>query len=315
MMIQSQRTRKNSVFLTDLEEYPIFTKGDFTLKVDVRYLSEKSKKKAEEELNETEEVKTKALERMSELIKGEEDLDIPYDNRPFMVKFLRARKFDVDEAFTLMKNYFKFKSEFPELFKDVVPSKVAYILAMNAAFMSPVKDQHGHTVLMGRAELFDPDIATPMEFIAAGFVIGEGIMMEPESQVNGFVGVIDCKGFSYKHFKKITISLIKLGLRLAQSVVPVIPRRVHLINQNFYVNALYKIVKPFLPQEYIDMIYFHGENIEELYEYIPKECLLEHFGGTIKDPEITEEEYRDYLKGFDEEYLALNALGYRNYNF
>ncbi|XP_055693095.1 retinaldehyde-binding protein 1-like [Lutzomyia longipalpis] len=309
-MLQSRR--RNSVFLTDLQDFPSFTSEDFSVTIDVRYLSEKSKKKAEEELNETEEVKEEALRKFSELIQCEDNLVLPHDNRPFMLKFLRARQFNVDASFNLMRNYFKFKQEFPEVFQGVVPSECAYIYAMNAAIISPKKDQFGQTVLMGIAEKYDPNIATPMEFIAAFWVVGEGLLMEPESQVNGFVGVLDCKGFSYQHFKKITLTLIKLMIRLARDVVPGIPRRVHILNQNYYVNILYKIVKPFLPQEYIDMIHFHGENLEELHEFIPKECLLERFGGTIKEPAITQEEYRNFLEKFDAEYRALNELGYKN---
>ncbi|XP_055711539.1 clavesin-1-like [Phlebotomus papatasi] len=164
---------------------------------------------------------------------------------------------------------------------------------------------------MGRAELFDPDLVTPMEFIAAFWVIGEILLMEPESQVNGFVGVVDCKGFSYRHSKKISLTLIKLGIRLAKNVVPAMPKRLHLINQNHFTTVLYKIIKPFLPREYAEMIHFHGDNLEELHEFVPRECLLECFGGTIRDPQITEEQYRDLMLKFDAEYKALNDLGYR----
>lgn len=97
-----------------------------------------------------------------------------------------------------------------------------------------------------------------------------------------------------------------------QNVLPVIPKGIHLINQNFYVTTLYKVIRPFLPQKYIDIFHFHGENIEELHEYVPKECLLENFGGTLKDPQITEEQYRKNLEKFDAEYFAINKLGYRN---
>lgn len=68
-----------------------------------------------------------------------------------MIKFLRARKFDVDESFKLIKEFFKFKMDFPEYFQNIVPSECANIYAMNAVIISPVKDQYGHTVLMGRA--------------------------------------------------------------------------------------------------------------------------------------------------------------------
>lgn len=65
-----QVQRRNSVFLTGLEEFPTFQSDGYCLKIDVRYLSERSRKKAERTLNETDEIKEKAVKRMSELIRG-----------------------------------------------------------------------------------------------------------------------------------------------------------------------------------------------------------------------------------------------------
>lgn len=62
--------RRNSIFLTDFEEFRNFKVNDYYLKVDIRYLSENSKKKAEETLNETDEVKEKALKKFSELLQS-----------------------------------------------------------------------------------------------------------------------------------------------------------------------------------------------------------------------------------------------------
>lgn len=76
---------------------------------------------------------------------------MPCDNRHFLLKFLRPRKFDVNGAFKLMKEYFKFKVDFPEIFQNIVPSECARIYAMNAGIISPVRDQYGQRVIMGRA--------------------------------------------------------------------------------------------------------------------------------------------------------------------
>ncbi|GAB0099494.1 hypothetical protein DMENIID0001_153610 [Sergentomyia squamirostris] len=309
-MLQAQR--KNSVFLTDFEDFPPFQHGDYYVQFNARHLSENSRKKAEKELNETLENRERAFKEMSKLIQQEEDLHIPHDNIYLMLKFLRPKKFDVEEAFQLMKNYFKFKIEFPELFIGIVPSEQAYIYAMNGVFLSPRPDKDGHKVVMVRVDRLDFKVATPMQIIASILVVAEGAMMDQESQVNGFVGVFDCSGFSYQHFKQISLSLMKICFRIVQNVMPVIPIRAHIMHQNVLVHSLYKLIKPFLPQQFIDMIHFHGDNYNELLEYVPKECLFEYFGGSLEEPEITEEEYRNFLKKFNEEYSALNSIGYKS---
>lgn len=62
--------RKSSIFLTDLEEFPTIQNKDFCLKIDLRYLSENSKNKAKKTLNETDEIKERALKKLSELIQS-----------------------------------------------------------------------------------------------------------------------------------------------------------------------------------------------------------------------------------------------------
>lgn len=87
------------------------------------------------------------------IFSGEVDINVPHDNFPLMIKFLRARSFDVDQAFKLMKEYLMFKVDFPEIFQGIVPSELGNIFVKGTIVISPVKDQHGQTVIMGRSGL------------------------------------------------------------------------------------------------------------------------------------------------------------------
>ncbi|KAL1447898.1 hypothetical protein MTO96_044188 [Rhipicephalus appendiculatus] len=44
----------------------------------------------------------------------------------FLVKFLRARKFDTQATFKIVKKYFKVRRDHPDMFKDLTPSRIPF---------------------------------------------------------------------------------------------------------------------------------------------------------------------------------------------
>ncbi|KAL1472253.1 hypothetical protein MTO96_039459, partial [Rhipicephalus appendiculatus] len=69
---------------------------------------------------EMEKMKQDAMLQLRELLAGETQLKCP-DDDAFLVKFLRARKYNVDSAFKNIKKYFKVRRNHPELFDELDP--------------------------------------------------------------------------------------------------------------------------------------------------------------------------------------------------
>ena len=96
------------------------------------HLSDSTKEKAARELNESDETRqTKIDELRRRIDEFEGDESVFVDSRrddAFLVRFLRARKFDVDRAFTQYKSYFEYRKNHPEIFKEMTLEKVAPFL-------------------------------------------------------------------------------------------------------------------------------------------------------------------------------------------
>ena len=73
--------------------------------------------KAKDELNEDPETRMHFIEELREKSKTRPDLQIEKADKD-LIKFLRARKFDLDRAFDLMVVYYETKREKTELFSD-----------------------------------------------------------------------------------------------------------------------------------------------------------------------------------------------------
>lgn len=78
-----------------------------------------------EEIVETAALIRQPLAQLKELIADEESFDCPKDEK-FLLKFLRARKYQAEAAFRSIKNYFRARRDNPDIFDNFVPSAISY---------------------------------------------------------------------------------------------------------------------------------------------------------------------------------------------
>ncbi|GFR27426.1 alpha-tocopherol transfer protein-like, partial [Trichonephila clavata] len=103
-------------------------------------------KKAELDLGETPAVKEQALEELRKLIVSEEGFQIPTDDS-FLLRFLRAKKYDVNRSFKCLKNYYHLKSTSPEMFNKT-PFEVKDLLEKNIYYVARKRGYRGEGVLV-----------------------------------------------------------------------------------------------------------------------------------------------------------------------
>ncbi|KAM5281234.1 alpha-tocopherol transfer protein isoform 3-T3 [Ctenodactylus gundi] len=68
----------------------------------------------------------------------------------FLLRFLRARDFDVDLAWRLLKNYYKWRAECPELSADLHPRSILGLLKAGYHGVLRTRDPTGSKVLIYR---------------------------------------------------------------------------------------------------------------------------------------------------------------------
>lgn len=72
------------------------------------------------------------------------------EDEAFLLRFLRAKKFDVDKAFKMITKYYWMKGHSPDLFHVSPPSDLKAMLEMQIQTMLPQKDNHGRQVYIFR---------------------------------------------------------------------------------------------------------------------------------------------------------------------
>ncbi|XP_077560001.1 alpha-tocopherol transfer protein-like isoform X2 [Haemaphysalis longicornis] len=221
---------------------------------------------ARRDLGETTEVKERSLSALRQLIAGDESLHCPADD-PFLVKYLRSRKYRVEETFQMIRNYFSARQRLPEFFADLSPHKVPYrrIIVHNGLILvCKERDPQGRTVFVIKFGAWNTGICSVTDLFRAGLVMAEWNLENQESQIRGVVGVIDLKGFHMSHLTCFTPFLIKKVSHIVQ-------------------------------------VHFMGYDLNKLHGILPPDCIPAEFGGTHEDFDYYSQEedvksIRDYFE-------------------
>lgn len=125
----------------------IVTQRLFSLSI--KLVDKNWREKAEKELNENSETHAK-LKQLRNLLAGCELTQKGRNDEAFLLRFLRAKKFDVDKSYKMMQKYYWMKEHSPELFHVSPPSDLKSMLEMQIQCMLPQKDNHGRQVYVFR---------------------------------------------------------------------------------------------------------------------------------------------------------------------
>ncbi|XP_055597104.1 clavesin-1-like isoform X2 [Uranotaenia lowii] len=226
----------------------------------------------------------------------------------YLIKFLRARFWKVENAYKLMCRYYTFREQNPELHENVNPMTLRSLGEDNIITISPYRDQEGRRVLYFKFGNWRPSKIPVNDLFKATLLILEVGSLEPASQVTGGIGIMDLEGLSLNHAWYMSPSVAQKVISLLVTSMPLRTTAIHIVNQGWVFDTVFQMFKPLLNDRMREKLFFHGSDFASLHKHIDPEYLPERYGGT--KPEYSYTYWLDHLCRNEHVVRELEQLGY-----
>lgn len=240
---------------------------------------------AMEELGETPEVKQRCLAELRQLLEGEDDLRVPQDDA-FLLMFLRARKYRVNDALKRVKNYFRVRKQMPEYFENVKPSSIPYQtvfydhkLILSSKKRDPLRRAIGYV----KFGAWNSDICSMNELVSCVMMAMECNLLSEETQIRGAVGIIDMEGFSAHHLITLSPWFLRRVVTIIQDSLPVRIKGLYFVNTPAVFTFVYSLIKSLMSAKLRKRLRLLGSDFSTLGDILPSEFIPKEYGGERED--------------------------------
>lgn len=206
------------------------------------------------------------------------------DNQ-FLLRFLRARKYNLDRSLQLYVNYFKYRRKFGHLLADFHPHHVQDVVQLGLFGVLERPLHNGSRAICVIPSRWDYEQVPPNQPYKTFLLMLEKLVEDEEVQVHG-LSIFDNMGGMSWHLAYAFVSSEQLqrgALVELQDSFPVRFKGFHMLNQPWYLSMIMTIVRPFLSQKHRDRIQAHGDDYEALHDHIDPDHLPGDFGGNAAD--------------------------------
>lgn len=236
--------------------------------------------------------KTTALQSLRNLIQQSRDLEFKSNikqDEATLLKFLHAKKFNVEDACQLLQNYYWYRKKNYEIFKDfsLNASDIKMALENGLPTVLSSKDRKGRCVLVLTASNWDCSYNLMSVYRSLLFSL-EFLITEVHNQANGFVVIVDWTEFTIRQSWNLKFGILKLMIEGLQNCFPARFKGIHFIGQSWFVETGLAAIKLLLNDKVKKRIYVHGNNLSTLHDYVARDILPAELGGEqpSHNPEI-----------------------------
>lgn len=225
-------------------------------------------------------VKKEDLEELTRWLSTQQHL--PPISEDQLIVFLHSCYYNVARTMDCIEKYYTLRTKTPEIFTNrnlKRPENHKMLTVVNCIEL-PVKDPNGYNILFHSLKQSDPSKYNLADSARLYFMMMDWCI-RCEGTTSGIVLFFDVSGVRFGHLIRLSLSLVHKILTYVQEGLPVRLKAIHVLNTISVMDHLMYLIKPFMNRELLKMIHFHKGNNETIYQYFPKECLPQDYGGEL----------------------------------
>ncbi|XP_063929746.1 alpha-tocopherol transfer protein-like [Zophobas morio] len=221
---------------------------------------------------------------------------LPKINELQAILFLQSCYYSNEAAKTALDTYFTVKALCPEMFGNRNPLTGPMKETIHVSVMTPLPKEtpDGSTIFF--VKLTD---TTPDKYIFVDqcryFDMISMLHLYQKGTSKGHLIVFDMKGISFPHLAKLGPITMKKLLFYLQDALPVRLKGLHFVNIVPFMDKILALMRPFMKKELMDVLFLHT-TVDELFKYVPQDCLPQEYGGSVEAVPILHEKIKGDLR-------------------
>ncbi|EDS40091.1 conserved hypothetical protein [Culex quinquefasciatus] len=271
-------------------------------------LPDKFKLQAQDELREEDDIRENALKQFREWIAKHPLIKKCRTDAPFLLRFLRTKKFSIPAATEMLEKYLSIRQIYPNWFHklDVNDPELEAIIDTGYLFALPERDEKGRKIVFSNAGKYDTNRFTAAQLIRVHSMVCEALLDEEESQIAGYVHVIDDSDLSMGFLGIWSFTDIKNLAHCVQNSLPMRQKENHFVNLPSFANKLSDFILSVLSDKLKNRVFVH-KSMEELKAKVNPKYLPKEYGGTVPMDECIAQ-FKAVLKSKREQLVALDEM-------
>ncbi|XP_062553465.1 clavesin-1-like [Armigeres subalbatus] len=271
-------------------------------------LPDKYKLAAQDELREDDDIRENALKQFREWIAKHPLIKTCRTDAPFLLRFLRTKKFSIPAATEMLEKYLSIRQIYPNWFHnlDINDPEIEALVDTGYLFALPERDEHGRKIVFSSAGKFDTSRFTAAHLIRVHSLVVEALLDEEESQIAGYVHVIDDSDLSMAFLGIWSFTDIKNLANCVQNSLPMRQKENHFVNLPSFANKLSDFILSVLSEKLKNRVFVH-KSMEDLKTTVNPKLLPKEYGGTIPMAECVAQ-FKAFLKAKRDQLMALDDM-------
>ncbi|XP_045585325.1 clavesin-1 [Procambarus clarkii] len=258
------------------------------------------KKIASRDLNEDDASRAAGLQQMRNFVRRNPAITKCRLDGNFLLRFLRMKKFRVQESQDLLVKYLHMRREHPQWFTglDVRDPDIDELVSCGYFFALPERDDSGRRVFLNIAGRLDTTRFNSAQMMRTMQMGCESLLEDEENQVRGFTYIFDEKDVGFALVALWTPSDVAKAFQCCEKSVPMRHKEIHILNLPTALHAVFEITKTFLSDKIKNRFQVHSDEAG-LRQSVPTRILPKEYGGTIP--------IADMIQMYKKELLAVRS--------
>lgn len=199
----------------------------------------------------------------------------------FLLRFLRVKKYSNADAFKMLEKFNVSCETHPQWFRGLTLDDSRMRELFNEGYIFPLKerDENGCRVVIIRANRVDTKKFTFSDELKILNLIIFTLLEESETQISGFIFIIDHKDIAFDYIKNISLIDIRNYLKCIQNAIPCRQKKGIWLNLPSFAVTLTDFGKSLVSAKLRERAHFYKDS-DSVFQHVDRKILPKEYGGS-----------------------------------